>query len=346
MFAVAITVFSLWNLLALRELQDEARQGRWDENRLSKSMLLDSLSKPPDFIFVGNSRTLHGIRTADLNKSGINSFNFGLSGMYLTELFWQVRYASKRAKKAVVISVDEKQLSSVPSCPRLNQPETLYGLFQFATMFLGGDCEVRDEFNVERLQSIFPMNLSFRTPEERKESIRNKLEILETKYGVPKAHQLSAFNYIRKDKGRISILLKNGDGYSYADRAREQEGAEIYRSVANRPMEINDHAIHVLKRLISIIQNEGITPIINLEPHSISLRDLNLDLAELRQRLPGVTIIDSQSVKWDRSLWSDYGHFNPKGARAYTKRLARFLRPLLEETGTHPKSRDLQKPST
>jgi hypothetical protein len=123
--------------------------------------------------------------------------------------------------------------------------------------------------------------------------------------------------------GRISYKCTNGDSImdGYDPERVRNDSEKLGRPDAAK--------MALLKAIIDDLKVRDIRPVIILNPHRNTRYGFDLD--QLGKALD-VDIIDYTNVVLRRRFWGDESHLNAQGRAAFSDKLSRALKPLVEES--------------
>ena len=269
---------------------------------------------PYDYVFVGSSRTQNHINTGLMAAAGIRAFNLGLAGRQLENYFDLVDKAAQYADKAVVVSIMPHALFRAVKCANtdLGFKQIIFYLFEqenrICVKELGMDL-LKTALPINRFDAFIKMGQGLDIDQAKK--------AIASRYNYQLESDGRVVRTIRGNTERFVVLYKNGDGQVFSDALVEQK--DLYKEVDWKKREINQQTVAYLRLLSNLVQRQGKTMIVVIEP-SVAGRAFRIDAKRLQSLLPeGVEVFDHSAIYYPLDLWADKWHLNEAGSRRYSK---------------------------
>ena len=295
----------------------------------------EALEEDPDVIFIGDSRTIHGVKPsvieaalADALGERVTAFNLGLPGAPpITHLAWSGYVLARRERpRLVVIYLSEYMFSSLiePTMSRESIP-SLYRWRDAPAAWSAG-MPAEDAF------AILNVNLSH--------ALRFRRQLLALIFDN------------RETKAPYALSPK---GYATAGRVRASEQARRargrargYREELSPPAELNEEQLGYLEASLRRFHEAGVPVLLLTSPSSRPLwanHDLELVEASHARVKKIARSFDAPFIRYRDTTpladmyFSDGDHLNPEGAQRYSTWLAYDVIAPALEPGYVPPSR-------
>jgi hypothetical protein len=301
-----------------------AEQGRWYEDKIAKAALLTAKSSHPDVIFVGASTTQNHINTHELSQNGINAFNFGVPGMFWEEYPYMVMKASEYANRLIVINIFLQRLQQPISCPKL---PTLYDLW----FYLNFKPKCVLVLSQTQRNAVWlwrrPIIKAMETEPGHGKDGKVAESWLHRHFGFELANDERKFSFIRGSATRKVILFDNGDGLVFT--LPQVPFQPVTTPLPIKPDEVHPEALAYLKRLLILVKDHDLEPVILLDGY---VEQWTPVLADYLRKTLAAFVIDNTKQKHPVDHWSDPQHYNVMGAKQHTRFLHAQLAPILRKT--------------
>ena len=321
------------NLLLSYVADRQSSQTRYINDKFSKLKHFGyqkNLNK--DIVFIGSSRTFYHISTNAFKKQGIDIYNFGVSGSKLPDYPTVIHEVIPQQPKHVVLSLRVDKLyealsvSDYPSLQELRYYTKVdMGLF---------------------LKASLNYLINFHTLLQYSEPIYHKIETLYKKFDFGSTHTYNDNNQSQKlsltnhktyskrvgcevfdakqtsDK-HITLKCTNGDGIIIGSDMREPKEATNLQLT-----ELNPDSLKYLNHMIQNLNANNIKVTLILEP--ILDNSFRYSLAEIREALRNIKVIDLTDYALSYDTWADRRHLNYLGREQYSEHLIKmYLKNLL-----------------
>lgn len=287
----------------------------------------------PDAIFVGSSRTIFHISTAEFAKAGLDIYNYGVSGCQIASYPSMVQAATEQHPKRIVISASVTSFGSndiaVPDMPSFADIKAQASSGQSLELIMGTSAKLLTNLHKLGFYSQ-PLNLRLRNLFARLDrpitndcttSIPSKIPSnqIDT-YAAPMAAlDCTAFDSNEDRTGMQIFKCTNGDGVLIGHPEKDRAG-RVYTWQGLAPA-----YVALLNHCLDLARNAGAQPILVLEP--IYGFEGTYDLKAIRDAVHA-PVIDFTRHPLPFEMWANLGHLNDMGRRVYSRALAKAFAAL------------------
>jgi hypothetical protein len=313
-------------------LENRAAQGTWYEDKMAKAALLAARPTEPDVVFVGASTTQNHIDTVELAQNGIDAFNYGVPGMTWEEYPYMVSTAAEYARRLVVINISHFRLQQPLQCPK--QP-TSYDIW----FYLDFKPECLRELTRSKWNGVWLWRRPFVELTEEQEGFSsdetNTAAWMQKHFGFDLTKDARKFNFIRGSDERKVVIFGNGDGLIFTAPGVPLKPNRMQFAVL--PNDMHPEAVAYLKRLLEMVGQKGLKPVILLDG---AVTQWTSALADYLRQSLGAAVIDNTGQNHPQDHWADPDHYNIMGVRQHTQYLQTQLAGILRaETATRSSNR-------
>ena len=266
-----------------------------------------------DIIFVGSSKTLFHISTNRFKKSGIDIYNFGISGLFFADYPTLVNAVLDSKPKKVVISLGIERLYSelfISKYPMIDEIKIYYSI------------------NKKKFaKSLYRWLINQNTFLVHSQSIFFKIKSFYNRFEIKRDKSENSINYstiadchifdIKKTNAKHTMLkCSNGDGVLVGNYIEEIEYSNLHSP--------NKESVLYLKAIISMLKKHNIKPLIIFEPQYNN--NLRYNINDIHNEFKEVNIIDLTNFLFPKELWADNKHLNYKGRELYSEYLIKIIK--------------------
>jgi hypothetical protein len=280
-----------------------------------KHFNLNNLSSK-DIVFIGSSKTFYHISTNTFKKNGIDIYNFGISGVFFTDYPSLVNAVLDSKPKKVVISLEVESLYSelfISKYPSMDEIKIYYDINKIKFIqSLYRWLINRNTFLVYSKPIFLRIKGVYSRFDIKKDSSNNRIK---ESINYSKILNCNIFDIKRTNDKHSMLKCSNGDGVLLGNYLLEQEPREFKL--------LNLESIAYLKKIISMLENQNIEPIIVFEPLLNSR--VKYSMSDIYKNFKGVDIIDLTNFSIEEKLWADNNHLNYRGREFYSEYLSTIL---------------------
>lgn len=308
-----------------------------DARSKARHMRLRLAGTHADIIFVGSSRTLHHISTADFQRAGWTVYNYGISGHQIASYPSMVEAAAALGPTYVAIGVPLAAFGSaeitVPSRPALADIRAQIATGQPLRLLAATTGEWLGNLHALHFYSE-ALNLRLRPLFERLNrslAPQPRPRKKDTNPGQPAGVQAPAaapgapeetcdcipFGSLTDERGMRILKCTNGDGILFGNFLPQGKARAIAWQGFHEPY------LALLNHCLDLARAQGARPVVILEPN----RDLvyNQDLADILEAIRAAVhapVLDFTHHPLPDAMWADAGHLNDAGRHAFSAALA------------------------
>jgi hypothetical protein len=274
-----------------------------------------------DIVFVGSSRTFFHIATNTFKKSGLNIYNFGISGAQFEDYPTIIKEIVKTPPKEVIISLNINRLYNpleISNLPTLEEVRYYY------------DIDKEMFFN-----SLLQWLINLHQFLVHSQTIYYKIQALYERFQPQKEPSLKSLstpliNYdnevgchvfdIQKIAGKyLTLKCSNGDGIRIGNHPLELENKAIELE------HFNPKSIAYIQKMISTLHQHHIPITLLFQP--ILHNPYHYDITKIKSIFKNAKILDLSNYKLSDELWADSGHLNNQGRKIYSQYLSDIIHP-------------------
>jgi len=308
-----------------------------DARSKAQHMRLRLAEKHADIIFVGSSRTLHHISTADFQRAGWTVYNYGLSGHQLASYPSMVKAAAALGPTYVAISVPAAAFDNAgitaPSRPALADIKAQLATGQPLRLLVATTGEwlgnlhalhfYSEALNL-RLRPLFermdrPLAPQPQGPQHSAATSGPKAAVqapAEAATAPDEPCDCTPFISLTDERGMRILKCTNGDGILFGNYVPEGKPRSIVWEGFHAPY------LTLLNHCLDLVRAGGARPVVILEPNR-GLKD-DHNLAAIRDAIRNAVrapVLDFTHHPLPDAMWADPGHLNDAGRHAFSAAL-------------------------
>ncbi len=280
-----------------------------------------------DAIFVGSSRTFYHISTNAFKHSNLDIYNLGVSNSSLQDYSSLIQEAIKYTPKSIIISIEVNELYRQLPLSQYPKLADLKSYFQTMNTSYKVNSTLNWIGNFHSLlrysESIYLKIVSFYNRFDIKSIVNTNIKPDNQVINYNTKSDCQIFS--KKQTGPfITTKCKKGDGILFGS-VKDWINIKTIKLV-----QINTETVKFVNHLINLVEEEGIKPIIILEPVNQFNLQYIYDINYIEENLDAETI-DLTQLKTTKEMWVDFRHFNNQGRLYYSHRLSNILKELINE---------------
>lgn len=274
-----------------------------------------------DIIFIGSSRTFYHISTNEFKKNGMDIYNRGVSNNAVEDYAAFVHKAITYKPKAIVISLEVNELFK--PLPLASYPTYDDLKSYFATM----DSKYLASASLRWIQNFHSL-LRY------SESIYLKIKSFYNKYEISAVDKNTFYRNTKRinyddisdchlfskkfvSDDFITTKCENGDGILFGNNLPSGDQKNVNLTA------LNHKTLDFVNYLIKEINQNGIKPIVILEPVCQYYTKYNYDFKDIQTSIDAI-MMDLTELNTSKEMWADARHFNNEGRLFYSKRLEKY----------------------
>lgn len=310
---ISIIILIAFYVISLNYLDNYSKEKYLDDKVFKSLNMKHQLKKRADFIIIGSSKVQYNFSSNLFKQNGLEVYNYGKSGMvYLYDFPYVVKTAVQEQPKNIILSVNLKDLYTKSNKHRfLNQQDVDFILNDTIT----SDFKTLNEhfFSYIRLQDILHQL-----------SRSSNLQEIQEKLSLFKSYDKNYIdcnitNISKASRSKFLALCSNGDAIYLSNIDLKNVK---YKKFDYKNSILNENKIELLNKLIAYIKENGINPIILIEPFIYNKEVVNHKLV-LKEDVKIIDMVNFNSLKPE--LWGDKAHYNEIGRYKYTQELLNIL---------------------
>jgi len=337
-FGLVLLMLIMLNLLLSYVADRQSSQTRYINDKFSKLKHFGyqkNLNK--DIVFIGSSRTFYHISTNAFKKHDIDIYNFGVSGSKLPDYPTIIHEVIPQEPKHVVLSLRVDKLyealsvSDYPSLEELRyytKVET--GLFLKASLNYLISLHTLLQYSEPIYHKIETFYKKFHFGSTHAHNDSNQSQKLNLANHKVYSHEVyskrvgcEVFDAKQTSDKHITLKCTNGDGIIIGSDMRARK-----ETTNPQPTQLNPDSLKYLNQMIQNLNANDIKVTLILEP--ILDNSFHYSLAELREALSDIKVIDLTDYALSDDTWADRRHLNYLGREQYSEHLIKmYLKNLL-----------------